>query len=536
MQSPTGLTPEEAAQIIERRHLGDPCYQYRPIPSFQRIVECVEPNQVLECVNQMGKSALIQWTAACLARGIHPTRPSYGPTRGLIIVPHRSHAVDWTSRLTERCQLGGKLAHLADTPYIPAYEIEHITPAHGSNMGKYAAKIKLKDGSEIFFALSGDDRSWKIIEGWTFDWIIRDEYAGHENMGNTLGRALLAVRSAARAGTKRLGGLYLWSTTSTDPNEEWETHRDLAKSGAPGYQYFTAHFSEADDYVSIEERNKWAANMSLEQQQIRAFGGASATTGLYIYRRHIDEYEERLCRPLAYEPLPTDNLVVIYDPGWRDPCGILCGYITQAHPETIILVKFLHYRHGTRLDHVQTIREWADGRLISWFICDPAIQKTESNGVSFFITFCEDLEAAKIRTMGAPIKGRNRNEDGIPLVEDYLLEKIPGQTLVFDTLGEGIPDGIDQMRKYRWRQDDKGNILKLTYFSKSQRDEMCDLVKYLCSRRPRWMDNGPQARAGQQVELPVEDLARIAYEKQYDEWTEGARSDGSGLTVFNGSW
>ncbi len=527
------LTPEDAVRILEERRRLDPCYQYKPIPAFAAVVASIEPNQCLECANQMGKSSLLQWTVACLARGIHPTRVSYGPTRGLVIVPKRSHAVDWGDRLLKRCTLGGSLAHLGDFPYIPAWEIEHVTPAHGSNMGAYPAKILLKNGSEIFFALSGDDRSWKTIEGWTFDWMVRDEYAGSENMGLTLGRGLLAVRSNTK---KPLGGLYLWATTSTDPNEEWEQYRDLCKQSAAGYVYFTAGFEQSDDYVSVVERQKWAAHMTDEQKAVRAFGTESAATSLFIYRRHLDEYEERLCRHLNYEPLPTDNLVVVYDPGWRDPCGILCGYITEKHPETIIITTFLHYRHGTRLDHVQTIREWADGRLISWFICDPAIQKTESNGVSFFITFCEDLAAAKVKTLGAPIKGRNRNEDGIPLVEDYLLEKVPGQTVVFDMTGEGIPDMLDQLRKYRWRQDDRGNILKLTYVSKAQRDEACDLLKYLCSRRPRWLDNGAQHRSTDPAAVvPAEDLAKIAYEKQYDEWTEN-RETGDGTSVFSGSF
>lgn len=468
--SPTGLTPAEASQILALRRKDDPCYQYKPIPSFQAVVASQAPNQCLECANQMGKSSLLQWSASCLARGIHPTRPSYGPTRGLVIVPKRSHAVDWGSRLTKRSSLAGALAHLGDKPYIPAWEIEHITPAHGSNMGAYPAKITLKNGSEIFFALSGDDRSWKTIEGWTFDWIIRDEFAGSENMGVTIGRGLLAVRSNT---SKPLGGLYLWATTSTDPNEEWETFRDTARSGTDGYAYFTAHFTESNDYVSTVEREKWAAGLSEEQKAVRAFGTASAATSLFIYRRHLEEYEERLCQHLNYQPLPDDNLVVCYDPGWKDPCGILCGYITKAHPETVILTTFLHYRHGTRLDHVQSIREWADGRLITWFICDPNIQRTESNGVSYYVTFCEDLDAAKVKVQGNPIKGRNRNEDGIPLVEDYLLEKIPGQTLVFDMAGEGIPGLIDQLRTYRWKQLSDGTISKVTYVSKTQRDEGC---------------------------------------------------------------
>ena len=526
------LTPEDAQRMLEERRKLDPCYQYKPIPAFQAVATSLEPNQCLECANQMGKSSLLQWTAACLARGIHPTRPSYGPTRGLVIVPKRSHAVDWGSRLTKRSSLAGSLAHLGDMPYIPSWEIEHITPAHGSNMGAYPAKILLKDGSEVFFALSGDDRSWKTIEGWTFDWIIRDEFAGSENMGVTIGRGLLAVRSNA---TKPHGGLYLWATTSTDPNEEWETFRDAAKAGAAGHAYFTAHFAESDDYVSVVERNKWAANMSEEQRAVRAFGGSSAATSLFIYRRHIDEYAERLLLHVPYQPLPSDNLVLCYDPGWRDPCGILCGYIPKARPNTIILTSFLHYRHGTRLDHVQSIREWADGRLITWFICDPAIQKTESNGVSFFITFCEDLESSKVKTHGAPIKGRNRNEDGIPLVEDYLLEKVPGQSILFDMTGEGIPDAVNQLRQYRYRQNNDGTVSKITYVSKTQRDEACDTIKYLCSRRPTWMDMGDQLRTGDlPPPAPLEDAAKLAYEAAFDEFC-GDRSDGSSTTVFSGS-
>lgn len=528
------LTPEDAVKILAGRHKDDPCYQYKAIPAFQKVIECTEPNQCLESANQMGKSSLLQWTVACLARGIHPIRPSYGPRRILVIVPKRSHAVDWGSRLTKRCALAGSLAHLGDKPYIPAWEIEHITPAHGSNMGAYPAKILLKNGSEIFFALSGDDRSWKTIEGWTFDDIIRDEFAGSENMGVTIGRALLAVRSNV---AKVLGGLYLWATTSTDPNEEWETFRDTAKGNAAGHAYFTAHFAESNDYVSVVEREKWAANMSEEQRSVRAFGTASAATSLFIYRRHIEEYEERLCQHLNYQPLPTDNLVVCYDPGWKDPCGILCGYIPAKSPETIILTQFYHYRHGTRLDHVQSIREWADGRLITWFICDPNIQKTEGNGVSYFVLFCEDLAAAKVKINGSPIKGRNRNEDGIPLVEDYLLEKTDGQTVIFDLAGEGIPSLIDQLRSYRWKQLQDGTISKVTYVSKTQRDEGCDLMKYMCSRRPQWMDGGKQYRRQEvpALDITAQDLAKMAYEKMYDEWTERS-NQGTGLTISTESF
>lgn len=496
------LTPEEAARILEERRKLDPGHQYKPIPAFQVVVDSTERNQCLECSNQMGKSALLQWTASALARGIHPTRPWYGPVRIVIIVPKRSHAVDWTDRLTKRSTLGGSLSHLGDRPYLPEWEIAHITPAHGSNMGAYAAKILMKNGSEIFFALSGDERSWKTIEGWTFDHIIRDEFAGSENMGPTLGRSLLAVRSNA---AKQGGGLYLWATTSTDPNEEWEKFRDEAKAGKPGYRYFTAHFSEANAYVSVEEREKWASGLTEEQKSVRAYGGASAATSLYIYRRHLDEHMARLCPELHYEPDPTDNLVLCYDPGWRDPCGILCGYIRQKDPNRIIITAFQHQRHLTRGEHVEMIREWADGRTIAWFVCDPAIQKTESNGVSYLQNFVEDLQAAKVTVHGGPMKGRNRNEDGIPLVEDYLVEKTPGVSFVFDLAGEGVPDLVQQLRQYRWRQDHAGNVMKVTYVSKGQRDEACDTLKYLASRRPYWIDLGAQGRASEVAAPTVED-------------------------------
>lgn len=513
------LTPQEAQEILEQRRSKDPVQQYRPVPTFAQAMACTMLDICIQSVNQVGKSAFLQWTVAALARGLHPAHPWYGPVRIAVIVPHRTHAVDWTDRLLKECRFGGDLAHLTGFPYIPKTEIEHITYAHGSAAGKYAGKILLKNGSEIFLALSGDDKSWKTIEGWTFDHLVRDEYAGSENMGATIGRSLLAVRSnAAKVG----GGLYLWATTSTDPNEEWEAFRDSCRTGQrPRAAYFEVNPSEAYNYVSKEARDAWAATLSEEQRSIRATGGSTASTSLYIYRRFFDAHKHRLCQHLDYQPGPTDNLVVGYDPGISDPCGILMGYISPERPETIIFVKFIHYRHGTRLDHVHHIRDWADGRLITWFVCDPNINKRESNGVRHAVTFFQDLETAKVRVDGDPIMGRNRNVDGIPLVEDYLTEKTPGVTLIFDMAGEGMAAGVEQMRNYRYKQNQDGSISSDTYSSRSVRDEMNHIVKYVVSRRPKWIDRGIQRRTGVTESSPEQlqaDADRAEYERQFDEF------------------
>ncbi len=494
---PQELTPQQAAQLLLERRAADPIYQYKPAPTFQRVSECAEPNICLDSANQVGKTTFLQWLCVSLARGTHPHRKWYGGVRVLVIVPNRTHAaVDWGPRLLEKCELKGSCG---DKPWLPASEIAGITTAHGGPMGSYPGCITLKNGSEIYFALSGVEQSWKRIEGLRFDHVIRDEISGSENLSDTIQRSLLAVRSSAD--TKPGGGLYLWATTATAVNDEWEDFKRRSLDHVPGHHYFRVDPAEANAYVSMEERQKLALVMSEESYAVRGLGTASAVDKDKIYKRYLTH--PQLVRDTPYIVQPDDNLFIAYDPGIAHPCGIIYFAVNKQRPQQVQIVRFDCYKRGTRKEHIESMIHWLAGRTVTQIICDPAVNKGEATGRKYIEHFIEIAVQLGMKWHREPIIGRNINSDGIPNVISYLMESTPGRRVEFDPLStdNGLSEAMNELELYRWKTDNTGKTTTEIY---KRRDEMPDALKYALSREPYWNDYGSQDVEKPKEPVPVD--------------------------------
>ena len=530
------LSPEQLQEIqkeLERRQRLDALVNYKPGPTADCFLRSKAKRRLIYTNNQMGKTTAMQVDCAWTMRGIHPFRPHAGPIRGLVVVPQRRQASTiWGDRILKACKMPGPWE---ERPWIPDHEIADIKWAY-SPAGKYPGRITLHNKCELFVALSGVANSWKSIEGEVFDVVWRDEADGNESLGEELDLRLVRAATKAEAALNGKGdpnawwlGSLAWCYTPTKTNDEAETFRENCKNGVEGFEMFSPDptVQEENPAVSVTVREGLRKSMSAEAFAIRGSGKAAAGDIAKIYAHRMKEQEHRIILREPYPTSPDDNVFIGYDPGFgSDPCGIMCGIIPRKAPRTLIIQAFYAMRRASRYEHINTMMEWLNGRTVAWMICDPNIQKTESTGKSFFIQFQEDMEDARMLLHAPPIKGRNRLADGIPLVEDYLCAKDEKQ-IYFDMSGYGVSEAVRQMEGYRWKIDPGGNIIKVPYTSKKVRDEAPDIIKYICSRYPYWIDYGIDPAAdGAEIE-PVQEMtpeqakeARQMAESQalIDEW------------------
>jgi hypothetical protein len=489
--APAAMTKEEAQKIVDQRKATDPLEHYKPGPTIAACFASDALYRMLAANNQVGKTTAEQVEAVRMLRGKHPYKPWFGPVRILIVVPSRAQAaVVWGQRLLDKCELQGEIGKY---PFIPKREIKKIYSAY-SPLGPYPGSIHLKNGSTAYIILSGDKNSWKRIEGMMFDYIFRDEADGNENLGEELELRVLKARGdPARSWA---GGIF-WGFTSTKINDEAEAFAQRCKDGivtpVGRHEYFfiEAHENPA---VSMEAREALKSVMSEEAYAIRGVGRGTAADNERIYARYWNE--EKHVRKEAYKIQPTDNLLLVYDPGWRHPCGIGCWAINQKRPTTLILSRFYCYKWGTRQDHMASMAEWLAGRMATSLICDPAILKTESNGRSYFSLMEEELAGNRVLLYQDMSCGRNRNEDGIPLVIDYLEKGL----IEVDPFGQGCQDWIGQMLAYRYEKDKDGTLTSVIH---KKKDEAPDITKYLCSKRPVWANYGDHRPVVEQTAAPI---------------------------------
>lgn len=496
------LSKAEALLLIAKRKAQDPLEHYKPGPTISACFASDALYRMLAANNQVGKTTGVQVEAVRMLRGKHPFKPWFGPVRILIVVPSRAQAaVVWGQRLLEKCELAGEIGSY---PWIPKHEVKKVYNAY-SPVGPYPGSIHLKNGSSAYIVLSGDKNSWKRIEGMTFDYIFRDEADGNENLGDELQLRILKAQGSAE---KPWAGGILWGFTSTKINDEAEAFtkrcQEGVKTAVGRHEYFfiEAHENPA---VSMEAREALRSVMSEEAFKVRGIGRWTAADNERIYARYWNE--DIHVRKTPYVIQPNDNLWIVYDPGWRHPCGIGCFAINQKQPQKLILCRFYCYKYGTRQEHLGSMAEWLSGRTAVALVCDPAILKTESSGRSYFSAMNEELEGHGVRLYRDMTVGRNRNEDGIPLVIDYLEKGL----IEVDPEGQGCQDYIGQMLAYRYEKDKEGNLTAVIH---KKKDEAPDITKYLTSKRPYWADYGDHRAAVDQIAKPIEAGVPLSAEDQ----------------------
>ena len=415
------LTDEQKAALRKKRFDVDPLNFYEPTPAQFACLQSDAIYRAIEGPNQSGKTNHAVFECGMYVRGRHPTRPWFGPVNVLVIAPSRSQLSGiWRQRLLVGCQLPGRIgAH----PIIPKHEVlkVHEVPFGG---GRAPGLIEMKNGSKIYFMISGDTQSWKRVQGFQFDAIVRDEAVGNENLGEELQPRLGTAQTAAAAGLKPMAGWVLWAATPTLVNTEFFEFRRLAKEGHGGiYAHFFIPPGENPAF-SMEIRNRMASAMSDKAAKIRMYGTQSAGDTELIYGNQFSQ--ERHVLAENYDPSDDDTLWVSMDPGGAGssshPFGVLFGVFTPRQPDQLKIVDYFQTEGQTFPNNLKIIAAWLDGRTAEAIVTDPnGVNKTDAFlGSSIESQVLQCMEDLKIQTYGGLLHGSNRHRDTIAQVQAWL--------------------------------------------------------------------------------------------------------------------
>lgn len=475
------LTPEQAKAILDKRNAEDPLLHYKAAPTFLEAAAAKERFVCIRSPNQTGKTSWMCWVVASLLRGLHPHLKNFGPTKGLLVVPSRAQAAEvYGVRLLKRSELNSDVGKF---PWIPAREIKKIDWAY-SPVGKYPGKITMRDGSTMMCVLSGDPNSWKRLEGMTFDWVVRDEVAGSENMGTELVPRLVASHSRMLNGQQPWGGRMWWAATETKFNEEWNEFKTRCETHVEDHTVFYPKPVEASAYVSMQAREAMKTTMSASAYAIRGTGELDAGDLVQIYGKQWDDKRHMLATD--YIVKPTDNLWISWDPGIEHPTAIIIAAISQDFPKQVKVVKtFLHSRESLDFD-VECIHSFMLGRKLAGFVYDHRAGERLKHAKSLFHEMNEKLEMHGYAPIGGYMKSDKRHAVGIGTVREYLdpnpFDKTCAPLLVLNPSQES---GCQMLRSeiigYRGREATNftgpGGVVK-------KNDDGVDSLRYLLRTNP----------------------------------------------------
>ena len=412
---PRKLTPEQAKAMLEKRRAQDPCLHYTPPVTLGRASECKARYICIQAVNQVGKTAWMQYVCASVLRGRNKNWASFGPVSILLVVPKRALAAAvWGDRLLKRSSL---VDATGKHPWIPKREIEHVTWAF-SPAGSYPGKILMKDGSQLITILSGDPNSWKGIEGMTFDMVIRDEVAGNENLGDELQPRLLASRTRALAGLQPWGGVVIWAATETKHNDEWLAFLGRAKDSIIDHALFCPQPEEAAAYISMEAREEMRNTMSAKAYRIRGEGTLTASEAVSIFADQWDDKRHLL--PMDYVIKDDDNVHIGWDPGVDHPTGMLVGVVTKEDPTQLRIVKCWEHSNETLDYDVECLHSFLLGRKIAGFVYDHAAGIRLKHAPSLFHKLVETMDRRGYVPLAGYIKSDKRVDIGIDTLRTML--------------------------------------------------------------------------------------------------------------------
>lgn len=477
------LTPDTARALLARRRASDPLEHYQPIVTFQK---CSQEKARFVCVrsaNQVGKSAYLAWITASLARGRHPYLPYFGPSKGLLVVPSRAQAaVIYGTRLLKKSELAGAMH---DYPFIPKHEVSRIDYAV-SPVGRYPGLITMRNGSTVMTVLSGDPNSWKRLEGMTFDWVVRDEVAGNENMGNEIIPRLVASHSRALSGQQPWGGRMWWAATETKFNEEWNDFKSRCDTHVEDHAMYKPKPEEANSYVSMEARQAMSTTMSETAYKIRGTGETDAGDLVQIYGQQWNDKRHMLAED--YVIRPSDNINIGWDPGVDHPTGIVIGVSSIDAPCQVKVVKcFLHARESLDFD-IECLHSFLLGRKIATFVYDSAAATRHKHARALIHELMDKMENRGYRPLGGYVKSDKRHAVGINTVREYLdpkpFDKMAMPLLVLNPSKEsGCQMLRSQLIGYHGKESTNftgaGGVVK-------KDDDLADASRYLLRSNPTW--------------------------------------------------
>lgn len=487
------LSAEEKRRIREKRAKQDPLNYYKPGPTQKRCLECSALYRLIQGPNQSGKTNHAVFETGMYARGKHPTRPWFGPVKILVIAPSRNQLANiWAKRLLEACELPGAIGKL---PIIPKREVKRIYKA-GFAGGDCPGRVVLKNGSEIFFAVSGDAHSFERIAGFQFDAVVRDEATGTADLGAEIYPRLGVAQQAAAAGTRVGAGWILWASSPTLVNDEFFAFRDKCREGGPDHAFFLIGPDENPAF-GLEARTRMAGAMSEEDAKIRMYGTGSAEDEVLIYAKQFRPERHVLLED--YEPEPLDNLHLAIDPGAAGPTGHPTGLLLLAiRPDAPtwgemtqgIVLDYLETERLTPDDNGKVVADWLAGRVLECVTIDPMVTRGDPFGRSFDDIWQKALRDAGVKWHSGWYHGENNHAKTINTVRTY-----------FDP----VPDHPEMPPMLKINPRCKRLISQITAYRGSERknftgpggvvkrfDEGVDALRYWCTKRWNYVRRAPQ--------------------------------------------
>lgn len=470
----------------ERRRLQDPLVQYKPGPTQLRCYQSPALYRMIGGPNQNGKTFHACIEGAGMARGCHPYRPWFGPTKGIILCMSRQQAAEVFAKYLIKGSDGKGRAD--EFPMLPPHEIEHIG---WNSVGiRVPIKITLKNKSEVFFYWTGMSDGDVRIAGMQFDWALIDEAAGTKQLLNELMMRMIVAQSDVG---RPWAGCIIWAATGAIFNEAYDDFRDKCMDPRqPDYELFDLQRGE-NPALSKEMLDRMATSIGERESAIRIEGKSTRGSDILVYGEQFDVH--RHVRADDYQIQPSDNLWISYDPGVDHPTGILCAAISRDAPRRIRCVRFFCERRMTLDYEVQFIADWLRGRPLEGLVYDPAARKTDklSHGESVFTQLWKKLTESGVHVHRGLLQGRNRHKDGIAKTRQYL-DPDPfnknAQPLVEMNPSEntGCPRLRYQLMKYRGNEQmaftGVGGIHKVD-------DEGPDCLRYLICAMPAYNPETP---------------------------------------------
>jgi hypothetical protein len=454
-------------------------FAYKPSPTQQRFHDSNSLNRLVTAGGRGGKTTSCLVELSLLLLGLHPTKPWFGPITVVCLCLSRQQAsMTVQKKLFQSSEI---LGDCRDKPMIPEAEIaEYGSVKHGF---RFYYDATLKNGSKIHFAWADDEATWKRIQGMQADVVYIDENAGSERLIIELRKRLMDAQSDP---SRPWAGMLIWGATGTIVNPTFEKFRDYCIAQYPDHVAFIIPPGETG-VISKDAIARLSATLTKEQRAIHIDGTATSADLVRIYGKQWDDKRHVLSKD--YEPEPTDNIIIGYDPGVEHPTGIMICAIRRDQPRRLIMVKYFDHARQTVDYDVECIRSFLLGRRMRAFVYDYKAKERQKHTKSLIMTIMEKFKEASIEPIDNQyIPADKRHYQGIQTVRDYLDpdhydKNVPAKFVVNPSFDSGGTLVRQQLLAYRGKEGTKftgpGGVIK-------KDDEACDTLRYLCRYYPEW--------------------------------------------------
>lgn len=487
------MKPSERLDQLRRmqylRELKDPVRHITLGATQQRARDSRAMFKMVDGPNRSGKTVWGALEIVLAARRLHPTRSSSVNGMYCVFCISREQLRDvWGAKILHESRIPGP--GFAQ-PMIPPEEIKEIR--WDQSMRDAPRCIILKNGNRIHFGLSGHQKSWEFLQGKDFILgVCIDEGAGVQLLIDEIVARMLDAIGNHQVEAATGGSWFVWTTTETLINDTHAQFKEKCMSDDPVYKEFE-HFRlqpSENPAITVEARERLRGALSEDAFAIRMEGTQGAMGATLIYPQFNPE---RHVLMEDYEPTPSDNLWLAYDPGVSHPTGMVMVAVSKDAPTTLKVVKCWRHKFMTLDYDLELLDQYLRGRALEGFIYDPASKKRDKvygESVAGQIRARLTSRGVKINR-GAPQAGYNHVLPGINMVRSYLdpprtWSAAGSPMLVMNPSHESgcrmLQSELVMYRGYPERQyTGAGGVIK-------KNDDLVDPIRYLVMQRPAWVE------------------------------------------------